>query len=484
MSAKKNRIPIIMMGITATLMFSGCFGNKDNPNDISNKSDILMQNKNNTEDLTYGKSTAIKDINNFEFRILNDDISSDNCSYNECTLNPNQSGEDYIKENWQGDTSTSIKKYYTLPRVNDNCIESDGVTYTYKGSNAVYYAASNKALGRSIFYLETQNDTDNEIFNSRQKSQYEGNTDVSEDNMLTSQLSSYDFGNINLTELSGVKVTENDGYKSITGEISFDLYGDTPISYKDGVFVIMENNERQAVYIAGREDGFTDEERQELITGAIFTNDGSDILSNYDDVPISLDMNGIESKFSISSLYNMDVCEKEVSLSDDCYSVYGINQQLKMIARYTVTRFPEYFPEDYRFKFASGGNGIENGIIFNEKIKDSDGNEWDEVLCEEKYPYSDYDMVYVLYQKGYVICFEFSINSENEFTSTDAVRESARKVINSFSQTKGKSSIQTEYDNIVNIYISNQGDELQGKEKTTTTISNSTQKTTKKKKGK
>lgn len=271
MSAKKNRIPIIMMGITATLMFSGCFGNTDNPNDISNKSDILMQNENNTEDLTYGKSTAIKDISNFEFRILNDDISSDNCSYNECTLNPNQSGEDYIKENWQSDTSTSIKKYYTLPRVNDNYIESDGVTYTYKGSNAVYYAASNKALGRSIFYLETQNDTDNEIFNSRQKSQYEGNTDVSEDNMLTSQLSSYDFGNINLTELSGVKVTENDGYKSITGEISFDLYGDTPISYKDGVFVIMENNERQAVYIAGREDGFTDEERQELITGAIFT---------------------------------------------------------------------------------------------------------------------------------------------------------------------------------------------------------------------
>lgn len=180
----------------------------------------------------------------------------------------------------------------------------------------------------------------------------------------------------------------------------------------------------------------------------------------------------------------MDVCEDEVSLNDECYSVYGINQQLRMIARYTVTRFPEYFTEDYRFKFASGGNGIENGIIFNEKIKDSDGNEWDEVLCEEKYPYSDYDMVYVLYQKGYVICFEFSINSENEFASTDAVRERARKVINSFSQTKGKSSIQTEYDNIVNIYIANQGDELQGKEKNTTTISNSTQKTTKKKKGK
>ena len=93
-------------------------------------------------------------------------------------------------------------------------------------------------------------------------------------------------------------------------------------------------------------------------------------------------------------------------------------------------------------------------------------------------------MVYVLYQKGYEICFEFSINSETEFTSTDAVRERARKVINSFSQTKGNSSIQTEYDNIVNIYIANQGDELQGKEKPTTTISNSTQKTTKKKKGK
>ncbi len=483
MKVRKNRIPKIIIGMAATLILSGCIGDANNSNDMSDNSDILIQDENNTEDLTYKESTAIKDISNFEFRILESDISSD-CIYNECTLSPNQSGENYIEENWKNNNSSILPKYYELPKTSENYIESDGKTYTYKGSNAVYYAASNKVLGGSIFYLETPNDTDNDIFKSKKKTQYEENTDETKDNMLTSQLSSYDFGDINLTELSDVKITEKDGCKIITGEISFYMYGNTPTSYEDGVFIIMENNERQAVYIAGREDGFTDEERQELISGAKFTENGSEIWSNYEDVPISLDMNGVKSNFTISSLYNMDVCEEEVILNDECRSVYGINQQLKMVARYTVTRFPEYFPEDYRFKFASGGHAIDNGIVFNDKIKDSDGNEWDEVLCEEKYPGTDYDTVYVLYQKGCILCFEFSINSENEFTSTDIVRERARKVINSFSYTKGNSPIQTEYDDIVDIYISKVSDELQKKEKNTTTISNSSKKTSKKKKGK
>lgn len=447
---------IIRMSILLVVLLTGC-GDKGNGKitTVDTRPEI-------SDISSYTLSSEINDIDELSFRVLNNDLEKD-YKYNECRLDPTLSADYYLIGSWTDD-GVNYEDYRLVDRKDENFIDCYGDSYFGVIDNSIYYAASGK-VARSLYYIaDGVGKLDQEDFDNDQTNNYDE---------VNSLLLDCKLNDIKITKVIDCVVSQAEGIKKLVANVS--LSYDTNYN---GIIVLLEDSERQGIYIAGRKMGnFNELEEEELIQGVHFTDTKAAILTSYGYSQVEIDTNGVKVQFNASDMFNLDytLSPGMVERSENKEEYWGINEYLGEVMAYTCIGLPDNFPRDYIMQaYKNCFDDLSELEMGKGTVTDKSGNKWvRHVFYENEYAIADGAILYVLDKGSYVCYLSVLTNETKSWTCKDALLDLADQMIESITISPGDSKVYNGYSdsvqNLYDLYGSTPEDNTRDKKDTSTT---------------
>lgn len=418
------------IGITVMLLLvTGCSqGNSDRTTQGISKNESESSKKEETEvTKTDPDITEVKDIPNFTFGVLTEDMQKEHY-YNESLLDESCPSIYYLTNGYRNSNYEDV--YYALndPDYSKNQITCDEKEYTYVVDNNIYYASSGRSIGATLYGLVNEK-VENEAEKEKSKNY----------NYLTNLVYNLDIDG-EIESYGKYRVAGNDTEKKLVlnAEFKFDEE-----SY-DAVVVMIEDSTHQGIYIAGNKDG--EMQKKEILAESVkITNEPSMFIENFKPVNTLIDDNGIQVTFELSDLYKMNsIIENPemYSLQNGRDEYTAIDSYSGAVFRYICERKPISFPSDYKTRLLDSGFDKDSIISDKTEITDKDGDKWVRCISDSVFngkAEGDSTAIYTLDKGDYILCIGASINNKKDYLTEEKVTSMIDATIQSLSKKTGES---------------------------------------------